>query len=355
MTPRRRDRSSPRPTQVHGKVTWELGLPEEALAAYRRSLSLVEQMADASPDDPGVKTALGKAHTRMGFSFRKMGRPAEALQSYEQARTIQEALARDHPAAARYREVLSWTYSNLGVIHLELDHPVDAIHFHRRAIAIHEELVADDPGNPHHRSDLAWAWHHVPGQGRLGRSRDGPATGRAGRGGFERLVRGDLTDPETRWRLARCLDELGRIRVAIGRPAEAAEPLERAAELFLALDRDDPVLYGVDVIRNQLYLASSGNSRVGRGGRGVHLQGRSVPPSALEDLPRTAALRHGMRLWPLERGRPGRGHRACEREPRPPGDRGLRRAALSRPCRRSTSSVAIRSSPPCAPAPTSRN
>ena len=29
-----------------GKVTWELGLPEEALAAYRRSLSLVERMAE---------------------------------------------------------------------------------------------------------------------------------------------------------------------------------------------------------------------------------------------------------------------------------------------------------------------
>jgi hypothetical protein len=72
---------------------------------------------------------------------------------------------------------------------------------------------------------------------------------------YEDLVRADRGEVEFRWRWARCLDEVGRIRTQSSRPAEAAEPLERAAELHEALARDNPVFYGVDVIRNRLYAA----------------------------------------------------------------------------------------------------
>jgi serine/threonine-protein kinase len=240
-----------------GEITSELGLQEDTLAAYGQSLSLVEQMANSSPDDPGVKTSLGKAHARMGFTFRTMGRPADALRSYEQAREIQEALARDHPEAPLYREVLSFTYSNLGLMNLELGNPLEAIPFHRRAIAIHKDLVDGDPGNASHRSELAWAWRYLC----LALAASGDLDGAqrlAERAveDYEHLVRGELKDIETRWRLARCLDELGRIRVQTGRPAEAAQPLEQASRLLESLDSDNPVLYGVDVIRNQLFLAA---------------------------------------------------------------------------------------------------
>jgi hypothetical protein len=72
---------------------------------------------------------------------------------------------------------------------------------------------------------------------------------------YEELVRADREEVEYRWRLARCLDEVGRICTLSGRPAEAAQPLERAAELHEALTRDNPVFYGIDVIRNRLYAA----------------------------------------------------------------------------------------------------
>ena len=54
-------------------LTWELGLHEEALAAYRRSLALVEQMAAAAPADPDVRASLGKAHFRIGFTLQDDG------------------------------------------------------------------------------------------------------------------------------------------------------------------------------------------------------------------------------------------------------------------------------------------
>ena len=106
------------------------------------------------------------------------------------------------------------------MIHLELGRPGDAIRFHRRAIAIHEDLVARDPGNAHHRSDLAWAWRYLGlAMAASGDLDDGPSGWSSGPWSlYEQLVAEDLADPETRWRLARCLDEVGRIRVRTGRP-----------------------------------------------------------------------------------------------------------------------------------------
>src|SRR5262249_31623277 len=61
---------------------------------------------------------------------------------------------------------------------------------------------------------------------------------------------------ELRWRLARCLDEIGRIGTLLGRPDRAAGSLDRAAAIHEVLARDNPIFYGVDLIRNRLYAAS---------------------------------------------------------------------------------------------------
>jgi tetratricopeptide (TPR) repeat protein/tRNA A-37 threonylcarbamoyl transferase component Bud32 len=240
-----------------GRVTWELSLREEALAAYRRSLSLLELMAVPDPSNRNVRASLGRGHAQIGFALRTMGRPTEALESYEQARRIQELLARDDPTNYRHREVLSWTYSNLGVIDQELGRSAEAISLHRLAIAIHEDLVRQVPANNRQRTDLGW------GRRYLGLALAGSGDLEAALGQFtlatalhEELVRIDPADVEFRWRLARCLDEIGHIRSMSSRPADGAEPLERATEHYKALVRDDPVQYGVDLARNQLYLAS---------------------------------------------------------------------------------------------------
>jgi serine/threonine protein kinase len=240
-----------------GHVTWDLGLQEEGLAAYRRSLALVEQLAAADPTDRNAQASLGRAHAWVGFAFRTMGRPADALRSYEQARGIQEPLARDDSANPRRQEVLSWTLSQLGVIHLELGRTAESISLCRRAVAIHEGLVGRDPGNAVRRSDFAWCWRYLC----LALASSGDvdeALRLAGQAAavHEELVRANPGDVEFRWRLARCLDAIGRIRTLSGRPAEATVPLERAAGLYEALANDYPVQYAVDVARNRLYLAS---------------------------------------------------------------------------------------------------
>src|SRR5262249_29293788 len=144
-----------------GRVSWELGLQEEALAAYRRSLALGGQTAAAAPGDPDVRASLGMGHARVGFTLRTMGRPPRAPEPHAQGRGVQGRAPRDHPSNARYQEVLSWTLNNLGVIHQGLGHPAEAIRLQRRAIAIFEDLVRRVPANTRHRSDLGWSWRYL--------------------------------------------------------------------------------------------------------------------------------------------------------------------------------------------------
>jgi tetratricopeptide (TPR) repeat protein len=186
-----------------------------------------------------------------------MGRPDEALRSYEQARSVQEPLARDEPADPHAREFLSWTLSNLGVIEVELGRPAQGVALHRRAAALHEVLVRRDPGNGPLRSDFAWCWRYVSlavaASGDLGEA--SRLMGRA-KVLLEELGGADAGDVELRWRLARCLDDSGKIHDRSGHPDRAAGSLRRAAALYEDLAREDPVQYGVDLARNQIYQAS---------------------------------------------------------------------------------------------------
>jgi serine/threonine-protein kinase len=276
------------------QLTWELGRQDEALAAHRRALAVVERINAATPDDPERRFALARCHTHIGFTLRTMGRTAEALQSYRQALAIQEPLARDHPGVAHYREVLAWTLSCLGVIEQDLGRAAEAIHLHRQAFEIHGGLFRQQPGNAQHRSDLGWCWRYLSqalaSAGDLGaalRSAEQAVTL------FEPLVGDDRRIVEFRWRLARSLDEIGRIGSLSGRPADAAEALERAAEIHETLARGNPGLYGVDVVRNRLYAACQ------RLAAGRPDDARACIRRAEDELRRSHQVRAGMLLHDL--------------------------------------------------------
>jgi serine/threonine-protein kinase len=277
-----------------GRIASELGLPDEALAAHRRALALLERAAAAGPAAPGTRALLGRAHAQVGFTLRTMGRPAEAFRSYDRARELQEPLARDRPADARSQEALSWTLSNLGVIEVELGRPARAVALHRRAAAVHGLLVRRDPASAPLRSDLAWCWRY---QSLAAAAAGEPAEAERQMGravaALEAIERAGTGDVESRWRLARCLDDTGRILGLRGRPGEAAEALHRAAALHEDLALQDPVQYGIDLARNQIYQASL-LALSGRGG-----EAGSCLRRADDVLRRSSGARAGAALFDI--------------------------------------------------------
>ena len=218
-------------------VSWELGLQAEALASHRQALALVEQMAVAAPDDRALEALLATCYARIGFTHRTRGDSAQALEPYARAREIQERLVQEEPSEPRHREVLSWTLSNIGVIELDLGRISSAIQLHERAMAIHQALVNERPSIARYRSDLAWCWRYIC----LAKVAAGDSSAaleliERAAAVHEELVATHSGDVEFRWRLARCLDEVGRIRsrgptgrwgqtpAAIGRALRASHP-----------------------------------------------------------------------------------------------------------------------------------
>jgi serine/threonine-protein kinase len=237
-------------------ISWELGLSDEALATYRRAFSLVEQLAADAPSSPDRRAALARCLTRIAFTLRTRFSPVEALQPYQQAQEIQQRLTVECPAEPRYQEALSWTLTNIGAIHQDLGRPADAICFHRQAIEIHENLVRQYPTRAPYRSDLAWCWRYLSmAMVAAGDMKSALPLAEQAASLHEELVAIHRNDAELRWRLARCLDVVGRIRSRSGRPADAAVPLERSAELYESVAPDNPVLYRLDLARNQLNIA----------------------------------------------------------------------------------------------------
>jgi hypothetical protein len=121
---------------------------------------------------------------------------------------------------------------------------------------IHQALVNERPAFARYRSDLAWCWRYLClAKVAAGDSSAALELVERAAAVHEELVATDSGDVEFRWRLARCLDEVGRIRSRSKRPADGAKPLQRSAELYATVTRLNPVLYRLDVARNQLNLA----------------------------------------------------------------------------------------------------
>jgi tetratricopeptide (TPR) repeat protein len=276
------------------QLTWELGRPDQALAAHRRALALVERMAAATPGDPEKRLALARSLTRVGFTLRTMGQTAEARQSYGRARAILEPLARDHAGLAPPRENLSFTFSNLGVIEQDLGHPDEAIRLHRQALEIHEDLVRHQPGYAPYRNDLGWCCRYLSqALGSVGSFALALRAAERAVGLYEGLVQEDREVEEFRWRLARSLDEIGRIGALSGHSAYSAQALERAAAIHEALARHNPGFYGVDIVRNRLYAACQ------RAAAGRPEEARACLRRAEDELKRFGEVRAGILLHDL--------------------------------------------------------
>ena len=245
-----------------------------------------------------LQAALATCHTRIGFTLRTRGESAEALGPYEQAREIQERLVRDGTARAS---------PSGGPLLDALEHRC-----HRAGPRSTRERDASPraghrdpsrPGQPRSRATpgIAAIW---PGAGAISAWRSSPPVTRpppwswpsGPRQSTKSSSRTNHEDVEFRWRLARCLDEVGRIRSRSGRPADAGEPLERSAEFYESVARDNPVPYRLDVARNQLNLAFQ-RAATGRLERrtGVDSSGRGLDESVQLGLAH-AFLRPGLCL-----------------------------------------------------------
>jgi serine/threonine protein kinase/tetratricopeptide (TPR) repeat protein len=138
-------------TAVANLLYWT-GKVDEALAAYRRSESL---LAGVAGSDPEVRAALAACRTRMSRPLLHAGKPVEALAACKLARADREALAAVPGASNDSRGGLADTVNELGIVLWQTDKPAEAEPEFRTALSIQQKLVDENPADTRFRNFLA--------------------------------------------------------------------------------------------------------------------------------------------------------------------------------------------------------
>ncbi len=214
------------------------GKTDEALAAYRRSESLLAGLAKA---EPAAWAALAACRTRMAHLLRYAGKPALALAALKLARTDQEALAASHDASSEARRDLAATADELGWLLWQTGNPPDAEPEFRAALEIQRKLADENPAVTEFRSSLANS-HLYLGLvlSTTGKPAEAEAEWRTGLAIYQKLADQHPAVTIFRRYVAGSRQCLGTLLTMTGKPAEAEGELRTSLAVLrkLATDAD---------------------------------------------------------------------------------------------------------------------
>ena len=125
-----------------------------ALASFRRSLALCEQLSREHPTISHYRSGVAVAHQSIGWAFDHEARPAEAITEYELAVPIHERLAADNPTVTQYQAAAALTHANIGDKLRELGRFTEALEHLQQAFAMYQRLVGANPGVHHYWSGM---------------------------------------------------------------------------------------------------------------------------------------------------------------------------------------------------------
>jgi tetratricopeptide (TPR) repeat protein len=128
-----------------GRMNQILGRSQESEKAYRRAVSLRQQLVADFPAQSDLQLELAFSHNALGDLLFNTGRAKEAEATWVEALAIQKQLAADFPARREYRQVLAGIYNNLGNVFIDTGRAKEAEAAHAEALAIRKQLAADFP------------------------------------------------------------------------------------------------------------------------------------------------------------------------------------------------------------------
>jgi tetratricopeptide (TPR) repeat protein len=142
----------------------QMGEPSEAEAELRKSLSLLQKLADDNAaviwgDGAtfGFRGLLAYTRNNLGWLLIRTGKPAEAEAELRPSLAISQKLADDNPKIPEYRDAVAMALTNLCDVARKLGRAAEARDVSERAVALREQLVAEHPTRTLYRAWLAWA------------------------------------------------------------------------------------------------------------------------------------------------------------------------------------------------------
>jgi tetratricopeptide (TPR) repeat protein len=123
----------------------EVGRDEEAFAAIRRSVQLLNELVASQGDQPRYHAELGRALHVLGFLYDEARDNARALAELEQAQREEERAVTEAPEVENYKVYLAEILWNLGEQYVDLGRVEEGLPHYRRAVEISRGILAASP------------------------------------------------------------------------------------------------------------------------------------------------------------------------------------------------------------------
>lgn len=210
----------------------------------RRQLELARRLSERQPGDPATRRQLSVTHDHLGAALLAAGDFEAALEHNRAALRLRDDLVRDFPLNADYRRSLAVSHYNDGEILGRLGRHREALESYRRDVAIVEALSRADPKNEQYRGDRAYGYIRIGDmQAQLG---DPQTALRSYRASLDLRSEDVAADPANLLKRASLIEAHAKLARALARLADGrhAEHAARARALMerTALDPADALL-----------------------------------------------------------------------------------------------------------------
>ena len=196
-----------------GRMNHILGRSRDSENAYRRAVSLLQQLALGFPARIEYRQELALAHSALGNLLRHgFGRLKEAESAYLEALAIQKKLAAEVPGRPEFGQALAGIYNNLGNLLFDIARLKEAESAHAEALAIRQQLLVAFPGRPVLRRALAMSHNNLGWLFQSTRRPERAESAYAEAVAFQRQAVANIPDrPEFRLELGSYLFNLGNV------------------------------------------------------------------------------------------------------------------------------------------------
>jgi len=138
-----------------GVLLLATGRLTEAESAKIEGLAILKQLAADFPNRPEFRQALAGFHQNLGHLLHVTGRLTEAESAQAEALAIRKQLAADFPADPILRRALAMSHNSLGWLFQDTKRLEKAESAYRDAVTLQKQAVADFPNQPEFRLELA--------------------------------------------------------------------------------------------------------------------------------------------------------------------------------------------------------
>ena len=224
-----------------GDALFNAGQSEPALEEFDRGLSIMRGLVERLPGDPRLRRDLTISLNEVGSVYEVEGRLDLALDCYEESMRLREQAASERPDDARVQRDVSLVYDKMGNVCRRLERTDEAVAYYDKARVIRQALLDADPRNVRAMRDLSVAYEKL---------------------GQCAMDTGDAAEALEQWKLCVSLREawssidtssvdariglsvglrlLGSAEVELDRSADALATFDRAITTLVPICADDP-------------------------------------------------------------------------------------------------------------------